>query len=373
MEIQKKKQKRKQGIQLLIALILIIAVVIIYTQFANQDQAVDLPLTGITTDEGVVKESEKPAVKQGNMTITSVDATTGLPIANTEFAIIEEMTSAIIETVRTDATGKASSQLLNYGTTYTVKQVKVDDAYEPIDAVTKIEISAPNQAVPTKNKLLSHIKEVSRTADGQIDIKSVYMDVATLMQKPELPNGCEITSLTAVLNYYGYEADKLDMADNYLPKEAWTRKDGKLFGPDPYKAYAGDPRKQPGGFFSYAPPIVAAADKYLSAFGGVLSTEDISGSSRNDILQKLDKGIPVVTWTTLDMSPPKLNYSWYFNDTGELFTAPTNLHVVVLNGYDAESNTVHVMNPLKGQVTYNSDIFFNSYTEMGSHALIVSG
>jgi uncharacterized protein YvpB len=191
------------------------------------------------------------------------------------------------------------------------------------------------------------------------------------MQKPELPNGCEITSLTAVLNYYGYTADKLDMADNYLPKEGWVRKDGKLYGANPDKAYAGDPRLQPGGFFSFAPPIIDAAESYIADNGGSHTATDMTGSTREEIVEKLMQGIPVVAWTTLDLSAPKIGYSWRFHDTGELFNAPINLHVVVLNGYDANSGTLDVMNPLQGQVTYSADAFFKSYELMGSHALIV--
>ena len=41
---------------------------------------------------------------------------------------------------------------------------------------------------------------------------------AVINQHPELPTGCEATALTMVLNYYGFGADKLDIADNYLPK-----------------------------------------------------------------------------------------------------------------------------------------------------------
>lgn len=43
-------------------------------------------------------------------------------------------------------------------------------------------------------------------------------DFEWLGQYPELPTGCEITSLTSVLNYYGYDVDKEVMADDYLEK-----------------------------------------------------------------------------------------------------------------------------------------------------------
>ena len=40
-----------------------------------------------------------------------------------------------------------------------------------------------------------------------------------IFQMPELPIGCETTALTMVLNYYGMEADKIEMATKYLPTQ----------------------------------------------------------------------------------------------------------------------------------------------------------
>ena len=196
-----------------------------------------------------------------------------------------------------------------------------------------------------------------------------YIPVPTLLQEPELPNGCEIVSLTAILNYYGYNVSKVIMADHYLPKQGFSRIDGKLFGPNPYKTYAGSPRVKSSGWYSFAPPIVDAANNYMATQTYKMKATNISGSSKEDLIAYLNKGIPIVTWVTLDLSEPKLNGHWYFKDTGEYYKAYTNLHVVVLNGY--KEGVVHVMNPLKGQVEYNLDTFFKSYEEMGKHALIL--
>ncbi len=49
------------------------------------------------------------------------------------------------------------------------------------------------------------------------DSNSVYIDMENILQNPELPTGCEITSLTILLRYYGFDAEKTDMAKNYLP------------------------------------------------------------------------------------------------------------------------------------------------------------
>ena len=204
---------------------------------------------------------------------------------------------------------------------------------------------------------------------GEQGTENVYIPVNPLMQEPELPNGCEIVSLTAILNYYGYEVSKTTMADQYLPKQDFSYKDGKIFGPDPYVAYAGNPRSKKVGWYSFAPPIVEAANLYMASQTNKMKATDISGSSKEEIMSLLNNGVPVVIWTTLDLSDPKLSGHWYLSDTGQYYKAYTNLHVVVLNGY--KENVVHVMNPLKGQVEYNLDAFFKSYEEMGKHAVVL--
>lgn len=219
------------------------------------------------------------------------------------------------------------------------------------------------------NKAVSGFHGFTLSIDSAfMDRKEVNMPVSTIMQNPELPNGCEITSLTAVLNYYGYDVSKTEMSDRYLPKEKFITKNNKMYGPSPYKAYAGEPRDS-GGYFAYAPPIVEAANKYFQTIGEDNQAIDISGSSRDVIMGLVEKEIPVIIWVTLDLSEPKVNRSWYFNDTKEYFPAPSNLHVVVLDGYFDDK--VRAMNPLKGQVTYNADAFFDSYQALGSHALII--
>ncbi len=202
-----------------------------------------------------------------------------------------------------------------------------------------------------------------------IHAKAAYIPVPPLLQEPELPNGCEIVSLTAILNYYGYNVSKIIMADHHLPKQGFSRINGKLFGPDPYKTYAGSPRVKSGGWYSFAPPIVDAANNYMANQEYKMKATNISGSSKEDLIAYLNNGIPIVTWVTLDLSEPKLNGHWYLKDTGEYYQAYTNLHVVVLNGY--KDDIVHVMDPLKGQVEYNLNAFFKSYEEMGKHALIL--
>lgn len=46
---------------------------------------------------------------------------------------------------------------------------------------------------------------------------TVQLNVENILQNPELPNGCEITSAAIVLNYLGFDIDKVTLAENCLP------------------------------------------------------------------------------------------------------------------------------------------------------------
>lgn len=211
-------------------------------------------------------------------------------------------------------------------------------------------------------------RDLLKIDDKNNEKAEVFIPVDTILQIPELPNGCEITSVTSLLTFYNYDVTKTEMSDKYLPKQPFHRINSKLYGASPYEAYAGDPRDN-NGFFTYAPPIVEAANRYITEVSGEEVAKDISGSSRETIMEYVDQGIPVVVWMTRDLSPPKIEYSWYFHETEEIFNAPINLHSVVLNGYNDKE--VFVMDPLKGQTTYNADLFFENYSALGSHAMTI--
>lgn len=202
-----------------------------------------------------------------------------------------------------------------------------------------------------------------------VEVKEAYIAVKKLMQNPELPNGCEIVSLTAILNYHGYTASKTTMADQYLPKQDFSWKQGKRFGPHPYNMYAGNPRSKTGGWYSLVPPIMQASNKYMATQKNKMTAINITGSSKEELITHLNNGVPVIVWVTLDLSKPRLSGHWYLSDTGEYYKAYTNLHTVVLHGY--KEGKVHVMNPLKGHVEYDMNAFFKSYEEMGKRALIL--
>ena len=220
-----------------------------------------------------------------------------------------------------------------------------------------IETAAPNiatePAVTTKQPLI--------TATVLPD--SWQIDVPALMQEPELPAGCEITSLTCLLNYYGFNVDKEVMVDTYLD---YVLENGTNY--TFFVMYIGDPRAN--GYGCYSPVIVKAASEFLDDQNSHLEAVNISGSSKNDILLIVASGRPVVIWNTLNTSDVYEKRVWTTPDGEEVYWCSLE-HCMLLTGYDLNENTVTVCDPLKGVVTYDLTQFFNVYEDMYRQAMTI--
>ena len=121
------------------------------------------------------------------------------------------------------------------------------------------------------------------------------INLTPVCQYPELPTGCEVTALATVLQYYGFSADKCDLADNYLDK-------GAVGTVDFHTTFVGDPRSD-YSYGCYAPAIVKAANKYLYEQDKELKAYDITGTDFEELFSYTDKSIPVLVWCTIDLKP----------------------------------------------------------------------
>lgn len=223
--------------------------------------------------------------------------------------------------------------------------------------------------------LESPIMEVSRsvTVDKKNDelmIKTYTLDeaisVPIVMQEPALPTGCEITSLTAMLNYYEEPVTKEEMASDFLKKIPLRMENGKVVGPDPQDAFIGDPAS-PKGVYVFPQAIVDTAEKYVETANKDFVASDLSGSTSLEIEKYITSGVPVLMWITRELAPPFTNNGWWIEGTQEYHKTFQNQHAVVLTGMDESSVTI--MDPLKGNVTHNRDEFFTSYESLGSYAM----
>lgn len=189
--------------------------------------------------------------------------------------------------------------------------------------------------------------------------RSIELDVENIMQEPELPTGCEITALTIVLNYLGYEVDKLTMADEYLPQ-------GEIGKTHPDEAFIGNPRSA----YSYganAPVLIKAANAYFEDVSGKHKIYNVSTDNLDSLLEYINDGYPVIIWATIGMKASYPSTKWTINGEPFQWTAP--FHCMVLIGYTED--TYIIADPLQGIVEYDKDLVQKRYSEIGNQALVI--
>jgi uncharacterized protein YvpB len=194
--------------------------------------------------------------------------------------------------------------------------------------------------------------------------KSALIDAPVFAQLPELPAGCEITSLTMLLHYYGIAKSKMELAAE-MPKDdtpLTLNADGSIaFWGNPNTGFVGDVTRMQRGFGIYHSGLFPLLKSYIP------QAIDITGESFELFEQQVASGIPVIIWTTIDFNIP---YKWVTWDTplGPLKTTYAE-HAVLLVGYD--ENNVYLNDPLSGkkQVQVNKDQFIDSWSAMGKQGL----
>ena len=204
-------------------------------------------------------------------------------------------------------------------------------------------------------------EEATNSNQTTAAVRSSYkrLDVECVLQNPELPTGCEITALTTVLNYLGYNVDKLTMADYYLDK-------GKMGEVSPYKAFVGNPRDE-DSCGAFAPVLVNSATKYLKSQRSYMNVYNITGAEYNELLDYVDDGHPVLVWETMYMKEPYESCTW--NIDGENIMWLSREHAMVLIGYT--QSTYIMADPLRGICEYDKELVETRYKSMGKNAIVI--
>ena len=177
--------------------------------------------------------------------------------------------------------------------------------------------------------------------------------VPELFQYPSMPAGCEIYSLTAVLQAMGHDADPDSIVANQLPFDVEGDDYASAFWGDPYWSGEGMP-----------PAIMAAGNAYLEEAGASERFANITGTDFDELASKASSGTPVLVWTTLDFEDP------YFDEPLEANSFYDLEHCVVLLG--VEGHRACIMDPTQGYVTVNYSWFKYLYEQCGSMALAIA-
>ncbi len=307
-------------------------------------------------------------VEQGVVTVYAKDKANAFTLSGFTFELQDAITKEVLETLVTDAQGMATSIKVDYKQAYRIVQTGANAQYTQADTEIVIEMKAPIMELHFDQTIKPYILKYSRNDDGTVLITEMNLKVPVLLQTPELPNGCEITALTSLINFYGDPISKVVLSDQFLPKAPFYKKGDKVYGADPNLAFSGDP-KDAGGWFVYAAPTVKAGQDYFASVSSNLKVTDLTGSNQQQIMDYVMQGIPVAVWATRDLSLAKFGYGWYLDGTETYFDAASNLHCMVIYGVVDEK--LYVMDPLQGSMIYDRATLFQSYESLGSRAMVV--
>jgi uncharacterized protein YvpB len=194
---------------------------------------------------------------------------------------------------------------------------------------------------------------------------SKKMDIPVIAQRPELPSGCEVTSLAMALRYYGVKADKTVLAKQmpYDSTKLVRNSNGsiKIWG-DPDVGFVGTPF---GNGYTINPgPLKKVLDKYRP--GGLALT----GKNFSEIESYVAQGKPVLVWFTINYEMPVAR-TWK-TPAGKTINAARPLHNIVITGTDANYVYFNDSEAVKKDVKLSKAKFINIYNAMGKRALVVN-
>lgn len=196
-------------------------------------------------------------------------------------------------------------------------------------------------------------------ADVSQEQRAISFEVPAIEQYPELPTGCESVALTNTLLSLGFELEKTEIADAWLPRS----------DSDFVTAFMGDPHAT-DGHSCMAPAIAQTAAAYLATQGSSLEAVDLTGSSLEEVLGEVAVGNPVIAWCTIGLADPGTAYQ--VERAGDrTYRLYANSHCVVVSGYDLDAGVVLVSDSLAGQVSYDLKQFAARYYELGAQAVVI--
>ncbi|MGN0641785.1 MAG: C39 family peptidase [Huintestinicola sp.] len=210
--------------------------------------------------------------------------------------------------------------------------------------------------------------EVSPTVELKVPFRPVSqrktLKAALIKQNPELPTGCEVTSLAMALKYYNFNIKPTVLADYFLDK-------GEYRASDYRKVFVGNPREI-AAYGCYSGVIVKCAKKFLSTVKErSYDVINLTGCSAEELYTYIDMDIPVIVWATSKMIPTAEGPSWTDAETGETITWVANEHCLLLTGYDKEKGIVYLNDPQYGAVGYKTELFEQRFAELGNQAVVI--
>ncbi|MES9692722.1 hypothetical protein CN639_15160 [Bacillus toyonensis] len=214
-----------------------------------------------------------------------------------------------------------------------------------------------------KDKIIQKAQVLRLDFLSEMKESAMIEDVPFIKQLPELPRGCEVTSLAMLLQYKGVQVDKMQLASEIhrVPFEQ-----NGLRG-NPYEGFVGNIyTKAEPGYGVYNQPIFNLAEKYVPE-----KVINLTGRDMQDIYKVISSGSPV--WVIINTTFKPLaesSFETWNTSSGEVKITYYE-HSAVVIGYD--QNFIYVNDPLKNnpRLAVPRAEFEKAWEQMGKQAITI--
>jgi uncharacterized protein YvpB len=234
---------------------------------------------------------------------------------------------------------------------------KITEESVPSTHSTYVVEDLPNETVsiqtPNPTEVIVKVRKTSAMLTAPI-----------ISQNPELSNGCEVTTLAMMLQYYGLKKSKLDLLQEMKYDKTPVKMDSNkkiIYWGNPNLGFVGDITGRDMGFGIYHTALIDLLKKYIP------TAVDLTGKSFEALEDQIAEGIPVEVWTTITYQDT-VEWSIWDTSIGPIRTTLSE-HAVLLVGYDKDN--VYVNDPLSGlsQVKINKALFIRTWEMMEKQAI----
>ncbi|MGE7634747.1 C39 family peptidase [Bacillus paramycoides] len=214
-----------------------------------------------------------------------------------------------------------------------------------------------------KDKIMKKAHELRLDLFSEVKESAMIEGVPFIKQLPELPRGCEVTSLAMLLQHKGVQVDKMQLASEIyrVPFE----QDG-LRG-NPYEGFVGNIyTKSEQGYGVYHQPIFTLAEKYVPE-----KVINLTGREVQDLYKVISSGSPVWVIANTTFKPLSEDSFETWNTSSGKVKITYYEHSVVVIGYD--QNFVYMNDPLANnpRKAVPRAEFEKSWEQMGKQAITI--
>ncbi|MCW6148134.1 C39 family peptidase [Lactiplantibacillus plantarum] len=205
-------------------------------------------------------------------------------------------------------------------------------------------------------------KSSSQTKPKSVNQVKLDVPLVNQMTTPRLYNGCEVTSLTMLMNYAHINVTKNELAAK-ITSVPLTYSDGEHGNPE--YGFVGDITGNDPGLGVYHKPIYKLAKTETS------QVKDLTGANFDTVIEQLEQGRPVWTITTASFAPVSTMQTWQTPQGSVKVTY--DMHSVVIVGFNRTKKLIYINNPYgEKQQAVSWKNFEAAYNQIGKQAIVLT-